>query len=76
MSTFLVEYDPESGRVDLHEYPHADRERAQADLLEREKRNARDRVHREVVLLEAESQEALRVTHGRYFKTLRELVEA
>lgn len=76
MSTFLVEYDPESGRVDLREYPHGDRERAQADLLAREKRNAKDRVRREVVLLEADNEEALRVTHGRYFKTLRELIEA
>ena len=28
----------------------------------------------EVVILEADSEEAIRETHGRYFKTLRELV--
>lgn len=60
--------------VEMRTYKFADRMQAQADRLAIEKRNAKERIRREVVLLEAESEDALRLTHGRYFKTLRELV--
>lgn len=57
-------------------YRESERAEAQAERLRLEKENARYGRDREVVLLEAVSEDALRTTQARYFKTLRELAEA
>ncbi len=59
----------------LETYEEGQRDEALAARLRLEKQNAREGRDREVVLLEAISEEALRATHARYFKTLRELAE-
>lgn len=71
---FLLEYDRASGcLIDLHRF--ADTQRADAEDLriERELNLNQVGIEREVVLLEAESEEALRRTHRRYFEDLRQL---
>ncbi len=76
MTLFLLEYDPATGeRVRFKTYRESERAKAQAERLLLEKENARHRRDREVVLLEAVSEAALRTTHARYFKTLKELTE-
>jgi hypothetical protein len=74
---FLIEYDRRRGRlVTFETYDNADRavaERARVELeLPRSKRGA----PHEVVLLEAETEAALRLTHRRYFQSAREIIEA
>jgi hypothetical protein len=71
---FLIEYDRVSGRlVGLQSYSDADRQRASNDRIDLELRLNREQVEREVVLLEAASEEDLRKTHRRYFEGLTEL---
>lgn len=75
MPQFLIVYDQLTGVVEVSEYADYAREEA----LER--RFALEREHRldphiEVVLLGARSEDVLRRTHARYFKTVRELVES
>jgi len=50
-------------------------EEAQNARLDLELRLFRFGIEREVVILEAESEELVRRTHGRYFYTLRELIQ-
>ena len=71
---FLIEYDRARGEIVRLETFH-DSERRSADnaRLEMEISLNRDEVDREVVILEAESEEALRRTHRRYFENLSEL---
>lgn len=77
MTLFLLEYDPATGeRVRFKTYGESDPAKAQVERLRLEKENARYGRDREVVLLEAVSEDALRTTHARYFMTLRELAEA
>lgn len=67
---FLIDYDrkqchiAELRRFDKSEQSEADRER-----LEREIRYNRESIDHEVVILEAENEEAIRKTHRRYFET-------
>lgn len=76
MTIFLLEYDPATGeRLRFEAYQESERAHAAAERLRLEKENAQAGRDREVLLLEAVSEEALRTTHGRYFKTLRELME-
>ena len=75
MPQFLIVYNQQTGAVELTEFADDDRDTA----LER--RFALEREHRlephiEVVLLGARSEDVLRRTHARYFKTVRELVES
>lgn len=75
MPQFLIVYNQLTGKVELKEYADDAREEA----LER--RSALEREHRlephiEVVLLGARSEDVLKRTHARYFKTVRELVES
>jgi hypothetical protein len=67
MNYFLLVYDPRTGHLDLEEFEEGERERAldarfAKELAERGR-------GREVVLLGAESLEALRRTHARYFES-------
>lgn len=71
---FLIEYDRARGEiVTLRTFTDSDRSAAEESRLEMEIGLNRDEVDREVVILEAESEEALRRTHRRYFENLTEL---
>jgi hypothetical protein len=72
---FLIEYDRARGEiVRLDTFPDSERHAAEEARLEIEIGLNRNEVDREVVILEAESEEALRRTHRRYFESLTELV--
>jgi len=69
---FLIEYDRSEGRiVDLKRF--VDSERTQADDTQRQAELELSRIgaDREVVILEAASEDALRKTHRRYFDDAR-----
>ena len=75
MPQFLIVYNQLTGKVELSEYADDAREEAM------ERRFALEREHRlephiEVVLLGARSEDVLKRTHARYFKTVRELLES
>jgi hypothetical protein len=74
---FLLEYDrPRGELLSIRGYSDGDRLLAQNARLERELQLHRDGLQREVVLLEAESEDALRETHRRYFEDITELAAA
>lgn len=74
MFFFLIQYDRPLGEmVTFKKFANADRSVAEEARLEMELELNRDEVDREVVILEAESEEALRRTHRRYFENLTEL---
>ena len=71
---FLIEYDRSNGRiVTLGTYEDSERGEAEDSRLELELSLNKKGVEREVVLLEAATEEALRRTHRRYFEDLAEL---
>lgn len=72
---FLVEYDRPSGTlVQFRKFDDSERQAVADARLELELELNRQGVQHEVVILEAPSEEAVRHTHGRYFKDLAELV--
>lgn len=74
---FLIQYDRRNGQlVTLDRYAKSQRSKAEAARLEMELQLIIDGVEREVVMLEAASEEALRKTHRRYFETLQTLAKA
>jgi hypothetical protein len=77
MMIFLVDYDRQRGQlVDLRVFPVERREEAENARLELELALNRSDVVREVVLLEAPSERALRLTHRRYFEEAAGLMDA
>ncbi len=73
---FLIEYDPPEGKLlRFDKFPNEERHRAEDERLEIELDLNRRGIHHEVVLLETESEDNLRKTHGRYFHSLTETVE-
>lgn len=76
MMIFLIEYDRARGELTLKSFDAAERSRAENARLELELDLNQRGIDREVVLLEAESEVALRRTHRRYFENLSELVES
>ena len=71
---FLIEYERSRGEiVTLETFSDSERRMAAGTRLELEIRLNRNNVDHEVVLLEADSEEALRRTHRRYFENLTEL---
>lgn len=73
---FLIEYDRSKGRLlNLTRFDDSQRRVAEDARLELELDLNQKGVDREVVLLEAIDEDALRRTHGRYFKSLQELAE-
>jgi hypothetical protein len=70
---FLVEYNKETGRVNLRQFQDSERALAQKERLKTELNLNRRGVKREVVLLEAADYESLRKTHNRYFSTVQQL---
>lgn len=73
MRHFLVVFDRRQGHV-LREEPFDDANEALRERFRTEKLN-RSNPDIEVVVLSAESAEALRRTHARYFMTLGELLD-
>lgn len=68
---FLIEYNRSSGRlVMLTTFDDSARQMAEDSRLELELTLNRGGIEREVVLLEATTEEALRRTHRRYFEDL------
>jgi len=72
---FLIEYDRSRGKiVTFRGFGGEESRSAEQARLEMELDLNRRGVEREVVLLEAENEEALRRTHRRYFEDLAQLV--
>jgi hypothetical protein len=72
---FLIEYDrPQGSLVTFREFEDSERLQAENARIELEVALNRSKTDHEVVLLQAESKEALRRTHRRYFAGLRELI--
>lgn len=73
---FLIQYDRREGRmVSIESFSDSERSKAQDLLLGLELQLNQNGAENEVVLLEAESEDALRVTHRRYFEDLSELLD-
>lgn len=73
---FLIEYDrPLQATVLFEEFTADQREKAEYGRLQIEQANRERGIDREVVILDAESREALEVTHGRYVDGLRRVRE-
>ena len=73
---FLIEYSRrEGGIVTFRKFEDAQLQEAADTRLEIELDINRKGIDHEVVLFDAESEEALRRTHRRYFETLRQMVE-
>jgi hypothetical protein len=71
---FLIEYDRSRGEiVTFKTFADSEGSVAEDSRLELEISLNRNKVDHEVVLLEAESEDALRRTHRRYFENLTEL---
>lgn len=71
---FLINYDRSNGRiVTLDSFDDAERSTAEQARLDLELDLQRRKIEREVVLLEAASEEALRKTHRRYFEDVSSL---
>lgn len=74
---FLIQYDRRRGKiVSLTPYGNEQQEAAEDDRLQLELKLDRGGPDHEVVLLEAESEEALRKTHRRYFESAQEILES
>ncbi len=72
---FLIEYDRSRGKsVTIRKFDETDGQDADDSRLEMELDLNRRGIEHEVVLLEAENEQALRLTHRRYFEDLADLV--
>jgi hypothetical protein len=73
---FLIEYDRSEGQiVTFRNFDNLQRREAEDARLQIEVDDNGKELDREVVLLEAESEDALRLTHRRYFEDLRQMLE-
>lgn len=74
---FLIEYDRARGEIITFEsFDDSERQNADDARLKLELELNRLGTEREVVILEAATEEALRRTHRRYFENLSELVNS
>ena len=74
---FLIEYDRPRGRiVTFKAFDDSERQKAQDERLELELALHHSGTEREVVILEAASEEAIRRTHRRYFEDLAEIASS
>lgn len=74
---FLIEYKRSAGRlVMLTTFDDSDRARAESERLALEMQFLTQPNDHEIVLLEAESESALRRTHRRYFENIASLAES
>jgi hypothetical protein len=73
---FLIEYDRNLGKmVTFRLFDYSEKGLAEHARLELELDLNRRGVEREVVILEAANEDAVRKTHRRYFETLEELLQ-
>jgi hypothetical protein len=74
---FLIKYKRSEGRiVTFREFDSRQRHEAEDSRLQIEVADNGKEADCEVVLLEAESEDALRVTHRRYFEDLRQMLKS
>lgn len=74
---FLLEYDRHAGQLNsLKTFESNMREEASQARLELEISLMTRKLSREVVLLEAATEEALRKTHSRYFRGVRQMSDS
>lgn len=74
---FLIEYDRRRREiVTLEQYEDSQRAHADKRRLALELDGKRYDPNRELVLLQAADEAALRLTHRRYFETAREIIES
>lgn len=74
---FLIEYNRRQGRiVTFRTFDDAERRQAETSRHELELDLNRKSIDHQVVLLDAESEAAVRRTHRRYFEDLRQLLES
>ncbi len=74
---FLIEYNRSKGRiVTIKQFDDSHRREADDERLRTELDLNRRRIGHEVVLLEANDEGALRLTHRRYFEDLRQILES
>jgi hypothetical protein len=74
---FLIEYNRTQGRiVTIRQFDDEQRREAEDSRLDIELALNRKGVNHEVVLLEAEGEDALRRTHQRYFADLTQLLKS
>ena len=74
---FLIEYNWKIGSiVTIRGFEDSQRQEAEDSRLEIELDLNRKGVDHEVVLLEAKSKDALRLTHQRYFADLRQMLKS
>ena len=74
---FLIDYDRRRGQiVTIESYSDSQRDDAGEARLTMELKLRGEGIEREVVMLEAASEAALRKTHRRYFETLNTLAKA
>ena len=72
---FLIQYNRKRGRIiSLRSFDDSDMVKAQDGRLELELSLNAKSVNHEVVLLEAKSESAIRLTHARYFYDFPELI--
>jgi hypothetical protein len=77
MSIFLVVYDRGAGELlSIEKFDDSQRNVAEAERLKAELDSVERKLGREVILLEAATEDDLRLTHARYFKNLSELVSS
>lgn len=73
---FLIEYDRQAGTIiKIEEFNSAERESASQARLSLEIELFEKKILREVVLLEADSLDALQKTHNRYFRNVSDLTK-
>ncbi len=73
---FLIEYNRSQGRiVTFRNFEDAQRTEAEESRLGIELDLNRKGIDHEVVLLDAHDEDALRLTHRRYFEDLRQILE-
>jgi hypothetical protein len=71
---FLIEYERTKGKVIYKKsFKDSQKKEAEKSRLELELKLNRDGINHEVVLLEAESENALKITHQRYFSDISEI---
>jgi len=74
---FLLEYDRRRGKLlTFKRFSDSERPAAAAARLKLELSRRGAATPPEIVLLEAETEDALRRTHRRYFQTVREIIDA
>lgn len=77
MSIFLVVYDRGAGELlSIKKFDDSQRNEAEAERLKAELDSVERKLGREVILLEAATEDDLRLTRARYFKKLSELVSS